>query len=661
MTINRLETRIHMMKVYAFIGITLMTVSAFCQDNLVLNPGFEENSKFKSGAYQLNRKKILENWRSSLRHSPTLYITPRKSIAVAKSGYNSVGLLLGSSRQNKTKLEYLTGELKTPLIKGETYCICFNTLLHRTSRWAATDFGFLLHHDRKVVSDISDPQSMTATAYLNDGKAVTNTKWQKYCVYYQASGGEKYLSFGKFGTKDAADMKALGYQTHYESDNFQSKAYYLLDDISVIPRSADTDCGCATPPPPPEDSLSQKPALKPYLFALDGSGSMKKGGLFDSLRVNLKLFLEDLPLGTPVSFVTFASSSRKLYAAEVDENTPETVDSLLARASLGGGTNVFVGLQLAYESWQTAGPDSAKMVLVSDGEFEVTPKITGIVKSNFETEGRKLTVIQVGSRANGMLRQLNPYMDEYIHTTASEISQVIAHLREDKGGLASSAVACECINTYPDTMNYHFVVDYSGSMAQEKMRAIMAVQYLFRKAPDNAMISITSFDRQARELFRGKKSDIDEGKISSILFTEQTGGGTDPVPGIQHALSIAEELSQDRFSHVVLVTDLTSLQLSRYVDLSRSMKSSMQRFDLASCAITVDGQGLITTHSQFDVASGNYVGVGRLKFERDLFETERSTCNYTSQPYHYNPAKSYMKTAGKRFFLKVLFESIGVN
>ncbi len=39
------------------------------------------------------------------------------------------------------------------------------------------------------------------------------------------------------------------------------------------------------------------------------------------------------------------------------------------------------------------------------------------------------------------------------------------------------------------------------------------------------------------------------------------------------------------------------------------------------------------------------------------FRTSRSSCDYTNQPYHYNPAKSAMKNGSKKFFgglLKVL-------
>jgi len=644
------------------VSILLLTVAQFinAQDNLVVNPGFEDDSPINRGVYKVKHGRgPIRAWRNPLRNNPVLFITPKKAVAVAKSGYAAVGIILGSSKQNKTKFQSITGRLKTPLEKGETYCVSFNMLLHRTSRWAATDVGVLFHHDRKVVSDISDPQSLTASIYANDGNAVINTKWQKFSGYYKASGGEQFLSFGKFGTSNALQLKTIKQQQYFETDNYQSKAFYQVDDISVVKSTADSDCGCAEKLPNEEDSLYIPPALPPYLFALDASGSMKKGGLFDSLRVNLARFLDELPIGTPVTFTTFASSSRKLFAGRINENSSFIVDSLLSRAPIGGGTSVFAGLRMAYDSWDTPGPDSAKMVLITDGEFNVTPNVVDIIKTQYETEGRKLTLIQIGSRAS-VLSQVKPYMDSYIHTTPSELGQVVSQLHGQRGGAAGMAMPCDCIEEFSDTMNYHFVIDYSGSMAQEKMRAISAVKYLFDKIPDNAMISFTTFNRSADLLYQGKKSETTKEDLIRMLRREQTGGGTDPVPGIKYGLRLAKSTSEGRFSHLVLITDLTAPKLSKYIELSRDMKRSMKEFDLAGSTMTVDEGGFVATYSQFDEATGNHVGVGRIKFEKDLFYTQRSSCNFTSQPYHYSPGKAAMKTHGKKVVGRTIMGAIKI-
>jgi Mg-chelatase subunit ChlD len=641
------------MKVLVLVSFLFLScLNLLAQKNLVLNASFENGEHKGRGSYNLKKgNELVKDWHSPIRYAPYLYITPKRSVAVANSGLGAVGLLLGSSRQEKTKLEYLTGKLASPLIKGQVYCICFNTVLQRTSRWAATDVGVLLHHDSKLLSKITDPATLTATLYADEGAPLTGTKWKKYCGYYKATGGEKFISFGKFGSSKSVAVTKFGIEPYFELDGFQSKAYYQFDDMVVKAITDTTDCGCAEKLPQADEDIV-KPIIAPYLFALDASGSMKADALFDSLRVNLVKFINELPKGTPVSLVTFASSSRKIFSGVMGDNTAQTVDSLLKRAPVGGGTNVFVGLQLAYESWDSDRADSAKMVLVSDGEFHVSPKIAELIKNQYEAKGRKLTLIQIGARASG-LEQVQPYMDSYIHTTASELSQVVSQLNRPKG-VSGNAVTCECEEEFSDVMNYHFVIDYSGSMSDEKDKAIAALRYLFDKAPNNAMISITSFNQTSRELYVGKKTGITMSKLTMLLQGEQTGGGTNPAPGVQYALKIAEKMSANRFSHIILITDFSAQRMSRKEELAKSFQRSADRFDLLGSAITVDEQGLVETHSQFDLTSGTFLGVSRKKFEKDLFNTKRSSCDYTSQPYHFNPTKNVLKHRGKKFLSKIL-------
>lgn len=645
-----------MKKLLTIVLLLALVMPIQASENLVNNPSFEKGVFYKRGMYPIKKgKRLIDYWGSPRKEHSYLFHYPKKSVAVANTGETSVGLLLGSGKQEKTKYQYITGKLKEPLEKGKVYCVCFSTLLHRSSKWAAKDVGLLFHKSASFVENIHDPTSLIASLYVNGGDHVTNTKWKQFCGYYLATGGEEFVTIGKFGNSDATKMKDLGYEPYFEME-YQSQAFYQFDDISVTLKTEDSDCGCAEQPPMPEEEIIalQNQAHAPYLFALDASGSMKKEGLFDSLRQNLYRFVKKLPDGTPVSFVTFASSSRKVYTGKVTTGTAEQIDSLLNRASVGGGTNVFLGLQLAYESWFVTEPDSAKMVLITDGEFHVNPKIVGIIKNEYETKGRKLTLIQIGARASG-LEQVQPYMDDYIYTNQSELEQAVNKVYEEKfkGGSGETAYSCECDEEYSDTMNYHFIIDYSGSMAQEKTRATMALRYLFDRAPDNAMISVTSFNTRASELYVGKKSDITMGQLS-ILLARGTGGGTDPVPGVQHALKLAKRMATNRFSHVILITDYSALKLSRLQELGQSMKQSSQEFDMAGYSIEVSAEGFVTTYSEFDETTATYAGVSRSKFEKDLFYTQRSSCNFTSQAYHYNPAKSAAKNGTKKFFGQVV-------
>lgn len=642
--------------IYLLIGLTCSSVG-YTQSNLVLNGSFEESASY-TGTRELRHAGYLAtNWYSPInKRSPHLFNSPDRSIAKANSGTAAIGMILGGAKQEKSKVEYITGKLATPLVKGQVYCVSFHMLLHRSSRWVASNVGVLFHHDQELIAKVSDLQTLEASMYANNGESVTNSKWQQYNGYYVASGGEQYISFGTFGEGGSVEVKELGMKPYFQLDGFQAKAYYQLDDVSVVARNDSTDCGCAEPPVSENDTLIEPDGLKPYLFALDASGSMRKGGVFDSLRHHLAELVGQLPMGTPVTFSIFSSTAKQVFAGKTDRNTPSRVDSLLSLIELGGGTSVYSGLDRAAKSWVTPGRDSARIVLVSDGVFSVNKKIEAFVRNEYMNKGRQLTVVQIDNKAKGA-EKLEPYQTTFVHITPSELRSAVFQIYKANG---SGAVACECVDAYADTMNYHFVIDYSGSMKAHKNRAMKALGHLYGKAPETAVISITAFSREATELYVGRKSEMSLKQLDSLLSAHIVEGGTDPTPGVEHGLGVAQRMSDKRFSHLIIITDLDAQTLNDKGQMKKDIENMSQSIDLAVSSLAVDlGTQLdvwVSGRAQFDVTTGIFREVSAAKFQKDLFETFRSGCDYTTQAYHYNPAKDYAKKEAKKALRAVLRE-----
>lgn len=645
--------------IYVFLCLMLFSINGIAQSNLVLNAGFEENNYSANGSFELRKEGYLSNyWYNPLRkRSPHLFTSPERAVAKANSGNVAVGMILGGTKQAKTKYEYITGKLEKPLVKGKAYCVSFSMLLHRSSKWAATDVGVLFHHDEFLIANVAEPQSLEASLYANEGKVVTNTKWQQYNGYYVASGGEDYLSFGKFGEGESVEIKNLGLKPYFRLDGFQDDAYYQLDDISVIEYSETSDCGCAEPPVFRTDTINASNGLQPYLFALDASGSMRKEGVFDSLRNNLTELIEQLPFGTPVTFSTFSSEAKLLFSGKIGNNTAAELDSLLSKVELGSGTNVYSGLESAAKSWSSAGKDSARIILISDGAFTITNKIELLVKKEFENKGRKLTVVQIESKARGT-EKLDPYMTSFVYVTPAELRSVIFQMYEVK---SLSSVTCKCEREFSEIMNYHFVIDYSGSMSMHKGRAINAVSHLYEQVPQNAVVSITAFSKSATELYVGKKSEMTLSQLDILLSNYKVGGGTDPSPGVKHGLEIAKKMAQDRFSHLILITDLNENILNLKGGMKVHIQNTFNSIDLSVSTISVDlGSTMdftISGRTQFDQTTSIFRNVSKAKFEKDLFETDRSACDYTTQVYHYNPVSEFAKKEAKKI-LKLLIHQL---
>ena len=127
---------------------------------------------------------------------------------------------------------------------------------------------------------------------------------------------------------------------------------------------------------------------------------------------------------------------------------------------LSGGTDVYEGLYEASNSWKSNGVDSARTILISDGNFSVSSKIVALVKKQYDEKGRRLTVVQIDSKAKGM-EKLDPYKVTYHQIMPSELGDAIFQIYRPA---SSGMIACPCFEDYDDIMNYHFVIDYSGSM-----------------------------------------------------------------------------------------------------------------------------------------------------------------------------------------------------
>jgi Mg-chelatase subunit ChlD len=611
-----------------FALLTFFGLSA--QENLVLNPDFELTTKEKSGIYEISAdKNPVRYWYGTGKSEAYLFRAPKEYVAMASSGQNAIGLILGRSGF-RSETSYLTGRLKDPLRKGQTYCICYDMLLHRTSRLAASEVGVILHHDPKLLSAIADPSSINATLYANKGQPVTNTKWQRYCGYYLASGGEKYLSFGKFGETSPVKVDEWGKPAFPLNDDYQKLAFYQLDSISVRAIENESQCSCAERLPEIPDTSAEFP---PYLFALDASGSMTRKGLFDSLRVSLVGFVDQLPDGSPVSFSTFANSTSQIFAGRKESNTSRLVNDKLLSSDVGGSTNALLGLEAAYESWPAEEPDSARLVFISDGEFRVTEKMIDLVKDQYDRYGRKIILIQIGSEATGLL-QLRSYLQAYIHITPPEINQVISSLLLENGQSIGTR-SCQCLEKYPPISNFHFIIDYSYSMVEENAASIRAFRYLFDNVPDSALISLTLFNNNSIPLYLGNKANTSVDAMLKMLAEEEVYGGTVIPAGVNSALRVVRENSHDRFNALILITDYATAELALLKYLGDSITKAAENAELSLSVVHFFmDDAMQSATSQFDMITKTFYTVSKKPFEEDLFARDLEKCDYRSQPHY---------------------------
>ncbi|MCB9262845.1 MAG: OmpA family protein [Flavobacteriales bacterium] len=161
-----------------------------------------------------------------------------------KSGTGCVGFRVYSLVRD---IEYLQNRLVKPLKKDSVYC--FSLYVKLANQCALTSNGLGIHFSKKPIKSINEVIDKQPNLLLNESYLPYKSKWMLLQCQYKAQGGEKYLTIGSFKhLRDISLTPVKGYQ---------HEAYYIMDDLVLLPISDSTECTC---------NLNEKPAPKPLVI-----------------------------------------------------------------------------------------------------------------------------------------------------------------------------------------------------------------------------------------------------------------------------------------------------------------------------------------------------------------------------------------------------------
>lgn len=257
---NMMIQRLTVMALLA--GVTTL----YAQDeNLVPNGDFENTStKGLKNFGQL--EEVTQNWYAATKAPVDVFATGIKSVKVAIPD-NALGSQEAASgeiyagfraytKDKKLTRTYLGVQLTQKLEKDQMYCVEFKISLSEGSKFGANFIGAYFS-DRKVIQ----PNTGAIVRDLNDihikhrsNKAmILQDGWETVCGTYIAKGNESYMTIGGFGSDSNLELPKMkrpkgmtGAQTY--------EAYYFLDDVSVYPVDAKSQCSC-------DPSASREPDL----------------------------------------------------------------------------------------------------------------------------------------------------------------------------------------------------------------------------------------------------------------------------------------------------------------------------------------------------------------------------------------------------------------
>jgi len=263
------------MKIFGIAFFILAPLMNCAQENLVINPSFEDYTELPSG-FSNNGKSFATYWYIPSMSSPDYFNNNCDSSYLSDAarifnydkphtGSSCIGLypLLWNGY-----MEHITGELSKPLERNEVYRVVFWIKYSgNVCQFSADCFGVYFSIEKFQMYPM-DPfydyffnNKLKANIETTAGNFITNdSTWVEVNFLYKASGGEKYLTLGKF-YNDKIKLKTINNyrqaniqftnkkekfirkkehqkilllnNNFIDRDSIATNAYYFIDDISV--------------------------------------------------------------------------------------------------------------------------------------------------------------------------------------------------------------------------------------------------------------------------------------------------------------------------------------------------------------------------------------------------------------------------------------------
>lgn len=233
-------------KKYLFCLIVLVFhIQAFAQ-NLVPNPGFENNTSCPVFASQLN---LAAPWYNPTGATPEYYnacadynswvsvpSTPSGGYQSAYGGDAYAGIFVFRNDVSNMR-EYLQIQLSEQLAAGECYFFEMFVNPANDHRFAANQLG--AHFSNGSIGTPGVGLLNVVPQIESNGMFLSDTaRWIRVSGYFTAEGGEDFLTIGNFKSDELTSSVEVNPNAWYSSS-----AYILVDDVSLVKASITASLG----------------------------------------------------------------------------------------------------------------------------------------------------------------------------------------------------------------------------------------------------------------------------------------------------------------------------------------------------------------------------------------------------------------------------------
>lgn len=263
--------------------------------------------------------------------------------------------------------EYLGGELSAPLVAGQTYCVSFYINLANNSSWGIANLGFYFSNNLISHNFCTNGDLLAVTPQLvYSGPALTDTlNWVQVQWNYTATGGEQYFAIGNFDDNASTTLANVS----CSSVTALPDAYYLLDDVSVVPTACcntllsaiETHVSCGATNDGAID-LTPSAGTAPYTY------SWSTGATTEDLSA--------LTAGTYDVTVTDATGCTATYSSTITASLGATVTGAVTDVNCGGTSNGAIDITISGTApytyiWST-GATTEDLSALAAGTYDLT-------------------------------------------------------------------------------------------------------------------------------------------------------------------------------------------------------------------------------------------------------------------------------------------------
>lgn len=217
-------------RLVVLVGLSLLPCSIAFSQNLIPNPGFEDQLYCPNSSSELI---YAVPWYSPSNATPDLFhecaTAPSFGVPNNFFGYqpahSGAGYAGGYWRiMNFDSREYIASPLLEPLIAGHHYNVSF--WVNLPELYCGINQGGAYFSENAIDQDNVDiinviPQISSIGTYLNDYET-----WVKISGCYEAEGGEQFITIGNFAATSNSPFDP--------ACNLNDKAYYFIDDVVVL-------------------------------------------------------------------------------------------------------------------------------------------------------------------------------------------------------------------------------------------------------------------------------------------------------------------------------------------------------------------------------------------------------------------------------------------